>query len=61
VYVFERRTNGWTLRRVVKPGRPDAGYATGTFGRSLAFGDNGKALVIGQPAANNNAGVAWLY
>ena len=61
VYVFELRTNGWTLRRVVKPGRTGAGYQTGTFGTSLAFGDNGKALVVGQPGANNNAGVAWLY
>jgi hypothetical protein len=61
VYVFERRANGWTLRRVVKPGRAGAGYATGTFGRDIAFGDNGKTLVVGQPGANNNSGVAWLY
>lgn len=61
VYVFERRTNGWNLRRVVKPGRADAGFATGTFGRSIAFGDNGKVLAVGQPGANNNSGAAWLY
>jgi trimeric autotransporter adhesin len=61
VYVFERRANGWTLRRVVKPGRAGAGYATGTFGRDIAFGDNGKTLVVGQPGANNDSGVAWLY
>lgn len=61
VYVYERRTNGWNLRRVVKPGRAGAGYETGTFGSSIAFGDNGKTLAVGQPAANNNGGVVWLY
>jgi hypothetical protein len=61
VYVFERRTAGWVLRRVVKPGRAGASYETGSFGSVFAFGDNGKALVVGQPAANNNAGVVWLY
>jgi hypothetical protein len=59
VYVFERRTNGWALRRVVKPGRAGANYETGTFGSAIAF--NGGTLVVGQPAANNNAGVVWLY
>jgi trimeric autotransporter adhesin len=61
VYVYERRTNGWNLRRVVKPGRAGSSYETGTFGRSIDFGDNGKTLAVGQPAANNNAGVTWLY
>ena len=61
VYVFERRTSGWALRRVVKPGRAGATYETGTFGSAIAFGDSGKSLVIGQPAANNNNGVVWLY
>ncbi len=59
VYMFERRTNGWALRRVVKPGRAGANYETGTFGSAIAF--NGGTLVVGQPAANNNAGVVWLY
>jgi hypothetical protein len=59
VYVFERRTNGWALRRVVKPGRAGANFETGTFGSAIAF--NGGTLVVGQPAANNNAGVVWLY
>ena len=59
VYIFERRTNGWALRRVVKPGRAGANYETGTFGSAIAF--NGGTLVVGQPAANNNAGVVWLY
>jgi hypothetical protein len=61
VNIYEKRTSGWNLRRVVKPGRAGAGYETGTFGRSIAFGDKGRTLVVGQPAANNNAGVAWLY
>ena len=59
VYVFERRTSGWALRRVVKPGRAGASYETGSFSSAIAF--NGGTLVVGQPAANNNAGVVWLY
>jgi len=62
VYIYERRTNGsWNLRRVVKPGRAGAAYETGQFGRDISLGDNGRVLAVGHPAANNNAGVLWLY
>jgi len=61
VAIYERPTGSWRLRRLLKPGRAGAAYETGSFGRSLGFGDNGHVLAGGQPAANNNAGVVWLY
>jgi hypothetical protein len=61
VYVYDRRAGGWTLRRVVKPGRAGAAYETGGFGSSISLGDNGRTLAVGHPTANGNSGVAWLY
>lgn len=61
VYVWERRTSGWVLRRVVKPGRQGAGYAGDEFGASFGLGDNGRTLVVGHPHANNSAGIVWMY
>jgi len=61
VYVWERRTIGWVLRRMVKPGSADAAYSTAGFGNALGLGDNGRTLAVGHSAANSNAGVLWLY
>jgi hypothetical protein len=61
VYIWERRTGGWALRRVVKPGRSGAGYDGNEFGASFGLGDKGRTLVIGHPHANGNAGLVWLY
>jgi hypothetical protein len=61
VYIWERRTAGWVLRRVVKPGRSGAGYAGNEFGVSLGLGDKGRTLVVGHPHANTSAGIVWMY
>lgn len=73
VFVYERKTTGWSLRRMVKPGteNPDQ-----LFGSSVALGDNGRILAVGAPSDSSAAtgidgnrsdtsapgrGAAWLY
>jgi hypothetical protein len=71
VAVYERNSQRWALRRVLKPT-----VATGWYGHSLALGDNGRILAVGSPfdasaatgiggdQANTSApdrGAAWLY
>jgi len=73
VLVYERRTNGWRVRRLVKP---DSTGVKEQFGTLMAFGDNGKLLAIGAPgnasAASGidvnredvsypNRGAVWIY
>ena len=45
VAVYERKTSGWRLRRVVKPDSTYPGWA----GYAVALGDNGRLLVVGAP------------
>ena len=46
VSIFERKPSGWVLRRLIKPGSTNAGIA----GHAVAFGDNGRLLIVGAPA-----------
>jgi hypothetical protein len=43
VYVYERKSGGWSLRQFLKPNASANGYLSGP----LAFGRNGKDLVAG--------------
>ncbi|HEV7606353.1 MAG TPA: hypothetical protein VGO61_03410 [Steroidobacteraceae bacterium] len=45
VIVHEHKSSGWVVRRLVKPGSGNAGWA----GHSVALGDNGRLLVVGAP------------
>jgi hypothetical protein len=45
VIVWQRKPSGWSLRRLVKPGSFNDGWA----GHAVALGDNGKLLVVGAP------------
>jgi hypothetical protein len=73
VHVFERKSAGWTLRRILKP---TVRNATDGYGISLAFGNLGRALVVGAnfdasaatgiggDSSDTSAvfrGAAWLY
>jgi hypothetical protein len=70
--VYERKANGWTLRRLVKPGSTNEQWA----GHAVALGDNGKVLVVGAPfdasaatgingdwndASAPERGAVWIY
>jgi hypothetical protein len=72
VLVFEHKSTGWSLRRILKP----AVSIENSFGRSVALGDNGRILVVGSifdasastgiggDPTNTSAsgrGAAWLY
>jgi hypothetical protein len=72
VYVFERKSSGWTLRRLMKP---SVAYRTG-FGYSVAIGADGKNMILGATSDRSTAtgingdptqlseaviGAAWLY
>jgi hypothetical protein len=72
VYVFERKSSGWTLRRLMKPS-----VATSTsFGLAVALGADGKNMIVGAvddasaatringnpaDASAPSTGAAWLY
>jgi len=43
--VFERKSTGWTVRRLVRPNSENAEW----FGHSVALGDNGRILAVGAP------------
>lgn len=73
VLVYERRSNGWRVRRLIKP---DSTGVKEQFGTLMAFGDNGKLLAIGAPgnasaasgidgdredATYPNRGAVWIY
>jgi hypothetical protein len=73
VYVFERKTVGWRLRRLMKPSVAD----NSSFGLTLALSANGHNMIVGavdeqsgatgmhgDPADTStpqNRGAAWLY
>ena len=72
VVVYQRKANGWVVRRLVKPGSTQEAWA----GHSVALGDNGRILVVGAPfdasaAAGINGdrvddsaperGAVWIY
>jgi hypothetical protein len=72
VFVFERKTAGWKLRRLVKPGAENPQ----SFGQSVALGDIGRILAVGAPMESSAAtgingdrtdtseperGAVWLY
>jgi hypothetical protein len=72
VTVFERKNNGWVIRRWVKPGSTHDQM----FGHSVALGDNGRILAVGAPfdpsaatgidgdrddASMPERGAVWLY
>ncbi len=72
VAVYERKTSGWVLRRLVKPGSTHASWT----GHSVALGDNGRILVVGAPfdpsaaagidgdredASMPERGAVWIY
>jgi hypothetical protein len=76
VYLYEKRTAGWNLRRVIKPRlNTNSGTNGGNFGASVALGDNGKTLVVGhseestlapnpgsQQTPNGiSSGAVWIY
>jgi hypothetical protein len=45
VIVHEHKSSGWVVRRLVKPGSTQPGWA----GNSVALGANGRLLVVGAP------------
>ena len=72
VQLYERKSSGWSLRRMVKPGSETAQQS----GHTVALGDNGKILAAGAPFDSSAAtgidgdradtsaperGAAWLY
>lgn len=72
VLIYQRKSTGWELRRLVKPGSANVGWA----GISLSMGANGNLLAVGAPldpsAATGidgdrddesapNRGAVWLY
>jgi hypothetical protein len=72
VVVYERKTNGWSLRRMVKPGSTNVQWA----GHSVALGNSGRILAVGAPMDASAAtgidgdrnddseperGAVWLY
>jgi hypothetical protein len=72
VLIYELKTNGWTLRRLINPGSENVQ----SFGLSVALGDNGRLLAVGAPtdpsaatgidgdrddASAPDRGAVWLY
>jgi hypothetical protein len=72
VLVYELKTNGWTLRRLINPGSENVQ----SFGLAVALGDNGRLLAVGAPEDPSAAtgidgdrddssapgrGAVWLY
>jgi trimeric autotransporter adhesin len=72
VVIHERKSTGWVLRRLVKPGSTQNQWA----GFMLALGDNGRVLALGAPRESSGAtgidgdrndetaptsGAVWLY
>ena len=60
VFVHERKSSGWVLRRIVKPGSTIDGLA----GFTVALGANGNVLAVGAPfdySAGTGSGAVWLY
>ncbi len=72
VILHERRSTGWVIRRLVKPGSAQLQSA----GHSVALGDNGRVMAIGAPQEASAAtgingdredesiwgrGAVWLY
>ncbi len=72
VFVYERRSFGWTLRRILKP----ALQRDQAFGTVLALGDRGRILAVGAfddasaasgidgdptDTSTPERGAAWLY
>lgn len=72
VLVWERKANGWAVRRKVNPGSLNVQG----FGRGVALGDNGRILAVGAPfdpsaatgidgdrddASAPQRGAVWLY
>jgi hypothetical protein len=45
VVVYERKSSGWVVRRLVKPGSTHRAWA----GHSVALGDNGRIMFVGAP------------
>ena len=72
VIVHERRSTGWVIRRLVKPGSTQTQFA----GHSVALGDNGRTMAVGAIYEDSGAmgingdredesapdrGAVWLY
>jgi hypothetical protein len=72
VFVFQYKSGGWQLRRLVKPGSYNVGYA----GMSVALSGNGNVLAVAAPldpsaaagidgnrgdASAPQRGAVWLY
>jgi hypothetical protein len=72
VFIHERKSSGWVLRRFVKPGSATDQWA----GWVVALGDNGRVLAVGAPREGSAAtgidgdredesaptrGAVWLY
>ena len=58
-YIYDRRGTGWGLRRVLKPNDP---APAGTdFAVSMAFGNKGRTLLVGEPGSEGNSGTFWMY
>ena len=72
VIVHERKSSGWVIRRLVKPGSTNNQLA----GHTVALGDNGNVLAVGAPYDSSAAtgidgerdddsapqrGAVWLY
>jgi hypothetical protein len=70
--VYERKSSGWVMRRLVKPGSTHEGWA----GHAVALGDYGRILAVGAPAdpsaatgidgdrddaSDPDRGAVWLY
>ena len=72
VAIAERKSSGWVLRRLIKPGSTHEASA----GNSVALGDNGRILAVGAPfdpsgaagidgdrndASSPETGAVWIY
>jgi trimeric autotransporter adhesin len=72
VMILERKTSGWVMRRLVKPGSTNIQQA----GYTVALGDNARVLAVGAPLDTSaargidgnrhddtvfNRGAVWLY
>lgn len=72
VSIYELKAQGWSLRRVIKPGSLNVQE----FGHAVALGDNGRILAVGAPqdpsaaagidgdrndASTPERGAVWLY
>lgn len=61
VYIYDRRGTGWALRRVVKPNNPAAAGTTSEFAASMALGDKGRLMLVGEPSDQGKSGAFWMY